>query len=154
MGGALCLFLSESFCFLDGKEEFLFELLEAFVRGQVQTVEAVDTRCHPRISLRTIMLNPFTSQWNQSNLICLMSAKYYLFPTTVSFFKTSFFPLSLSITYCLTDFHLPITCGSGTYPLPKMGVHYPLWYFCLVVSHEILCKNRSLHSVKLEKHCS
>lgn len=101
VGGALCLFLSESFCFLDGKEEFLFELLEAFVRGQVQTVEAVDTRIHPRISLRTIMLNPFTSQWNQSHLICLMSAKYYLFPTTVSFFKTSFFPLSLSLHHLL-----------------------------------------------------
>lgn len=40
----LPLFLTKSFCFLDGKEELLFQLLEAFVRGQIQAVKTEKTK--------------------------------------------------------------------------------------------------------------
>lgn len=36
--------LSESLCLLDGKQEFLSELLQASVGRQIQTIEAVRTR--------------------------------------------------------------------------------------------------------------
>lgn len=41
--GGLPLFLAETLRFLDGEKKLLFQLLEAFVRGQVQAVETEET---------------------------------------------------------------------------------------------------------------
>lgn len=47
------LLLSKSFCFLDGKHEFLLQLLVAFIRREIQTVEAKQRN---RVILLTFLL--------------------------------------------------------------------------------------------------
>lgn len=42
--GLLPLFLAKSFRFLDGKEQLLFQLFEALVRRQIQTVKTEKTQ--------------------------------------------------------------------------------------------------------------
>lgn len=60
MRGLLPLFLAKSFRFLDGKEQLLFQLFEALVRRQVQTVETEKTDRNPKISIKR------TTDWMMS----------------------------------------------------------------------------------------
>lgn len=51
-GGHFLLFLAKSFCFLDGKQQLLFQLFKALIGRQIQTVKTGEQTKEERFSIK------------------------------------------------------------------------------------------------------